>query len=201
MSDKFTASSITATEDSSCRASNALSQSTSCVAVSPARTSPRPANVSASTVNGQDSGANTFESFASWDRITCSWRTSQLSFDEDSTVCLATWPRSGLMRNGKCSALTTSARASTANASGYWHTPTTRDHKGQSGRGNRVRRGKNGKLHIANLCDQLVDFGRPDLVRSPTFREWLMGLPIGHTVCEHSATRSSRKLRNGSGTD
>jgi hypothetical protein len=46
-----------------------------------------------------------------------------------------------------------------------------------------LKRGRNGRLHIANLCDQLVDFGRPDLVRSTTFREWLMGLPIGHTVC------------------
>jgi hypothetical protein len=39
--------------------------------------------------------------------------------------------------------------------------------------------GGGGRLHIANLCDQLVDFIRPDLVRSTTFREWLMGLPIG----------------------
>jgi len=59
--------------------------------------------------------------------------------------------------------------------------------------------GGNGKLHIANLCDQLVDIGRPDLVRSYTFREWLMGLPIGHTDCGPSATPSSRKSRNSSG--
>lgn len=101
--------------------------------------------------------------------------------------------RSGWMRNGVCSALTPLELPSIESASGYWHTPTTRDYKGQSGKGNRIRRGRNGRLHIANLCDQIVDLGRPDLVRSYTFREWLMGLPIGHTAFEPSETQSFPK--------
>lgn len=63
-------------------------------------------------------------------------------------------------------------------ASSFWQSPTTRDEKGQSGRGNRIRRGKNGRLHVANLCDQIEDLGRPDLIRSVRFREILMGWPI-----------------------
>lgn len=125
---------------------------------------------------------------SSFDPATSSWRTSQHSLLGGLTEFSGTWPRSGTMRNGECSALTPSERPNTVSESGYWHTPTTRDWKGQSGKGNRIRRGKGGRLHIANLCDQLVDFGRLDLVRSYTFREWLMGLPIGWTALEDSET-------------
>ena len=34
---------------------------------------------------------------------------------------------------------------------------------------------------------------------NPTWVEWLMGFPLEWTVCEHSATRSSRKSRKSSG--
>lgn len=85
------------------------------------------------------------------------------------------------MRDGECSELTPLVRRSTENESGFWQTPTTRDGKGQSGKGNRIKRGKNGRLHVANLCDQIVDCGRPDLVRSIPFRYSLMGWPIGWT--------------------
>lgn len=145
------------------------------------------------------SGANTRGLLGSYDHDTSSWRTSQLSLFEDCSAFLATLPRCGTTRNGVCWELTRLGRRSTENDSGYWHTPTTRDYKGQSGRGNRLRRGTNGRLHIANLCDQLVDTGRQDLVRSTTFREWLMGLPIGWTALEPSEMPSSRKFRKSSG--
>jgi hypothetical protein len=77
--------------------------------------------------------------------------------------------------------------------SGSWQTPTTRDGKGQSGKGNRMRRGKNGRLHVANLCDQIVDLGRPDLVRSTEFRCWLMGFPMSWEAARPTATQSSRR--------
>ena len=129
-------------------------------------------------------GGTYYEPFAWFDPSTQSWRTWQRCLVEGWEQYSETWPSVGMTRNGIAWAPTKLVRPSIVNASGYWHTPTTRDYKGQSGLGNRTRRGRNGNLHIANLCDQIVDIGRPDLVRSPTFREWLMGLPIGHTVLE-----------------
>ena len=175
-----------------------LSASTSSSADFPVRTSARQVSASESMATDRVYGWSLCESFASFDPATCLWKMSQPCLFEELTGCSETWPPAGLMRNGTCWELIISGRASIENASGYWHTPTTRDFKGQSGRGNRIRRGMFGRLHIANLCDQLVDIGRPDLVRSVTFREWLMGLPIGHTDCEGSAMPSSLIARNGS---
>jgi hypothetical protein len=64
--------------------------------------------------------------------------------------------------------------------------------------GNRIKRGKNGRLHVANLCDQIVDLGRPDLVRSPQFRCWLMGYPECWDDAGVTAMQSSRKSRRAS---
>jgi len=90
-------------------------------------------------------------------------------------------------------ALRASERPSDGRGSGGWQTPTTRDGKGQSGRGNRIKRGKNGRLHVANLCDQIVDLGRPDLVRSTAFRCWLMGYPESWELVRATGMQSSRK--------
>lgn len=81
---------------------------------------------------------------------------------------------------------------------GSWQTPTTRDGKGESGKGNRTKRGKPGKPHVANLCDQLVDLGRRDLVRSSAFRCHLMGYPTCWEDAAPTATRSCRKSQPSS---
>src|SRR5262245_31491042 len=170
--------------------------STSSAAAFPARTSAMPGGVSDWLALGRDCGTSSGGLLASYDRASRSWKTSQHSLFADFSTFSETLPICGMTRNGECLALTILEPVRDENAYGYWHTTTTRDYKGQSGRGNRERRGRNGRLHIANLCDQLVDFGRPDLVRSYTFREWLMGLPIGHTDCGRSATPSSRRSRS-----
>ena len=162
----------------------------------PAKTFPLPERAQDSTANDPAYGQRLPVWFASFDPVSSLWRTCQCSLIEGLDEFSATWPRAGMTRNGKSLELTQLAGASTESEFGYWHTPTTRDAKGQSGLGNRIRRGKNGRLHVANLCDQLVDIGRPDLVRSITFREWLMGLPIGYTDCVPPETRSSRKSRS-----
>ncbi len=59
----------------------------------------------------------------------------------------------------------------------------------------RIRRGKNGRLHVANLCDQLVDIGRRDLVRSSLFRCLLMGYPTSWEDAADMAMPSFRKSR------
>lgn len=81
---------------------------------------------------------------------------------------------------------------------GGWQTPTTRDGKGESGKGNRIKRGRHGKLHVANLCDQLVDLGRRDLIKPGPFRCSLMGVPIEWESCAPTATPSSRRSRQNS---
>lgn len=93
------------------------------------------------------------------------------------------------------------AQASGVSVSSFWQSPTTRDAKGQSGRGNRIKRGQNGRLHVANLCDQIEDLDRPDLIRSVSFRETLMLWPdefcdiaTMHSACSETALSHWKRL-------
>jgi hypothetical protein len=106
-----------------------------------------------------------------------------------SALYVLTWKHRVMPSGGAFFLLRASAHRSGGIASIGWQTPTTRDGKGQSGRGNRERRGKGGRLHVANLCDQLVDLGRPDLVRSTAFRCWLMGYRESWEHARPTATR------------
>jgi hypothetical protein len=72
-------------------------------------------------------GTSTPDSFATFDPVTSSWRTSQLSLLEDSTSFSGTWPRAGMTRNGIASRLAPLAPLTAATASGLWPTPTTKD--------------------------------------------------------------------------
>ena len=64
-------------------------------------------------------------SLAKYDRDTCSWKTAQLSLLGDSGQSLVTWPRSGLMLDGRCWELQTLVPRTSESASGYWPTPNT----------------------------------------------------------------------------
>jgi hypothetical protein len=97
--------------------------STSSVAVSPAKTFRTPASAPASTENAADCGPSTRESFASFDRATSSWRTSQLCFTGEWSVFSETWPPAGTMRNGRAYELPTLARRTEGSASGLLPTP------------------------------------------------------------------------------
>lgn len=88
-----------------------------------------------------------------------------------------------------CSARLKRAQRSGVTGYSFWQSPTTRDAKGQSGRGNRIKRGNGDRLHVANLCDQLEDMDRPDLIRSVSFRETLMGWPPA--FCDIATTPSA----------
>jgi len=115
-----------------------------------------------------------------------------------SPLYVLTWKRWAMRSGAPICALRASVRRKSDSDSGGWQTPTTRDGKGQSGKGNRIKRGKNGRLHVANLCDQLVDIGRPDLVRSTQFRCWLMGYPESWEHARAMAMPSSLKSRPSS---
>lgn len=74
-----------------------------------ARISRLQARVAASLARSLAYGPSTPGSFASYDRASSSWRTSQPSLFEDSKPCSVTWPRSGTMRGGTAFPLPPSA--------------------------------------------------------------------------------------------
>ena len=67
-----------------------------------ARIYPWPGAGAGSPASARDSGENSLESFAYYDPDTCSWKTCQGSLFADLAAYSATWPRSGMMRNGTC---------------------------------------------------------------------------------------------------
>jgi hypothetical protein len=73
---------------------------------------------------GQDSGLNSTESFATYDRATSSWKTSQGSLFEAWIEYSETWPQRGMMRNGRCYPQPMSELPTSANGSGLLPTPT-----------------------------------------------------------------------------
>jgi len=113
--------------------------------------------------------------------------------ESGSISSIQTWKPLAMPSGRVYSLLRASAHPSCDIGHGLWQTPTTRDGKGESGKGNRTKRGKNGRLHVANLCDQIVDLGRRYLVSSTRFRNWLMGYPERWEGARPTGTRSSRK--------
>lgn len=99
----------------------------SSLAASRARTSAWPERVEDSTASAAACGRRWPESFARWDRATCSWKTPQLSLLAGLDEFSATWPRWGMMRAGECSALSMPAHLTSGNGSGLWQTPVADD--------------------------------------------------------------------------
>jgi hypothetical protein len=133
-----------------------------------------------------------------------------------------TWPRSGLMRSGIAYQLPPLAPLTDATASGLWPTPRkaegpngatiqgglgltstvmlverglwptpqandVRD-RGNLSSGAVLRRQQKGKqLYLSQVVSEKTG------ALNPTWVEWLMGFPLGWTVCVPSATPSSRK--------
>jgi hypothetical protein len=102
-------------------------QSTCSPAASPARTSASPAAAPGSEESGRVFGPKCSGSLASFDPATCSWRTSQLSLLEDSTLSSPTLPRSGSMQSGTVYEHRTSALLTAESESGLWPTPVAHD--------------------------------------------------------------------------
>jgi len=81
-----------------------------------------------------------------------------------------------------------------------WPTPSARDWK--DGRHSDATWNKGARplneAVVRESFDRQTDWGASGQL-NPTWVEWLMGFPLGWTDCGHSATRSSRRLPNGSG--
>jgi hypothetical protein len=101
--------------------------STSSAAASPAKTSATLAKAPGSTGHARVFGASTSDSFASYDPVTSSWRTSQLSLLEEWSEYSETWPRSGMTRNGTAYRLKPLAPLTGGTGSGLLPTPTAAD--------------------------------------------------------------------------
>lgn len=171
-----------------------------------ARTSVRQAAALALMAREADYGARWSESLATFDPLTSSWRTPQCSLFEVSAPCLATWPRSGSMRNGTCFLRPTLAPRTCGSAFGLWPTPTA----SLGTKGGRItpRKGREGGTLIEAVSAR--SFATPTArdwrsgkasqatmernsrplseqvggLLNPTWVEWLMGWPLGWTALQ-----------------
>lgn len=114
--------------------------------------SPLPVNVKVLTMTG-GSGLPSDGSSVTWDRDTCSWRTSPDLFGPGSLTSLPILPTSGSMRNGVCSPRPTLVPLTDGNDSGYslWPGVTAMDSMGSG----RTHRGADGYERMT-LTDRAV---------------------------------------------
>lgn len=117
------------------------------------------------------------ESYARWDRDSCSWRTRQCSLLEGLDEFSATWRRWGLMRGGECSAL--APLVPHIHGNGCSLLPTPLASQGKRGWGlSRSGRRRHGPAVTENV---FADIDAHGWRLEPTAHEWLMGWPIGWT--------------------
>lgn len=160
---------------------------------------------------------------ANYDRASSSWKTSQHSLQGGLDAFSETWPRSGTMRNGTAYQLLPLVRLTDATVSGLWPTPCKTEpdetperwmerQSAKAAAGIRlhfklsvaVRMWPTPTKHNAKETNAPSESLRntPTLAAqaggslNPTWVEWLMGFPIGHTDLQPSVTPSSRKSRN-----
>ena len=77
--------------------------------------------------NAADCGVCSLQSFALFDRDSCSWKTPQLSLLGGLEKFSETWPRWGLMHDGECWEQGTSAEIATETEYGLWPAPRASD--------------------------------------------------------------------------
>lgn len=100
---------------------------------SPAKTSPWPGSEPASPEPEADSGQNMSEPFAAYDHATSSWKTFQgYSPTPPWGEYSKTWPKAGMMRNGRSYLLPMSARPTCENGSGLWPTPNCSEERAEA---------------------------------------------------------------------
>jgi hypothetical protein len=145
-----------------------------------ARTLAQPERVQELTANDPQCGSTWQGSLAKYDQSTSMWKTAQCSLLEDSMSFSLTLLRWGLMQDGALYPQQTLVQTIKGKESGYWPTPSTRDHKGGY-IGGRIRNGKISwdtlDVAVQHTDNQNKDGGQ----LNPTWVEWLMGWPLGWT--------------------
>lgn len=154
-----------------------------------------------------DSTVKPSASLASFDRDTCSWKTSQTSLLTDSEPYSQTLPRSGMTRNGFVYELPIVGRLTKEIDGGYLATPTCTSNqlapsmmKHKSCRAMAAAMLPTPTAHDAKKGAYPSEYNRntPGIAvvlggkPAPTFQEWQMGWPINHTALKASGTDKSR---------
>lgn len=154
---------------------------------SPAKISARPGPAQESAADVLASGERWPASFARWDQVASSWRTSQPSLFEDSELSLEIWPRWGSMRSGACYPHVPLVRHTHESDCSYW--PTPRASMGRSGWAHGVASKGRYRQAVIQRCAEI------GWSPSAEMQEALMGLPIGWTACAPSETPRCRAKR------
>ena len=108
-------------------------ESTSSAEEVPVKTSPSLAKALASRVLAAVSGSSTSASFASFDPVTSSLKTCQLSLFEDSMSSSVDLPKAGTMRSGSLYELPTSGRLTDESDCSSWPTATVKGNHNRKG--------------------------------------------------------------------
>lgn len=144
----------------------------------------------------RDFGASLLGSFACYDPLSSSWRTSQVSLFADSSESSVTWPLSGTMRNGRASERSTlehhiGGAVYSSSPDETWATPKVQDAAG-------IKRGPKAiEIYSSKptLTEQMEDWcsrhlpaetGANIRALNPRFVEALMGLPPSWTASAES---------------
>lgn len=147
-------------------------------------------------------GLSTRGSFARWDRVSLSWRTSQRCLIEEWVEFSETWPRAGSMRSGfALRRKSWEARREGVTDCFLWPTP-----RACSAMGATITPLAVGKCdeYFPNLETVAAQRYREQAIGTgitPEFCEWLMGFPVGWTDCDVLGMPSCRKLPSGSAGD
>lgn len=135
-----------------------------------------------SPVAVQDYGMKCTELYGRLDPNTCSLKTAQCSLFEDSNKSYATFPKSGIMRNGNVYRIKSSDfHIIESGSTVSLMTPTKSDGKRYTMKvQSLIRKVGHSKFKEGNLAECLA--ARFGLKITPSFCEWMMGFPIMYTV-------------------
>lgn len=167
--------------------------STSYQADSPAKTSASQDAARESTGSAVACGGISRASFAKYNRDTSSWRTPQLSLLAGLDESSVTWPHSGTMRDGECSALMPLERHTNATACGSgqkWPTPCASEGQDCGSQWTALAKlDKGGRIQrrMATLGVRETQETQKAAL-NPAWVEWLMGWPVGWTDLKQSGT-------------
>lgn len=175
-----------------------LNTLTSSPEASPAKTSHRQAKGKGlQKVRAQASGLNTSGLFATYVRNTSSLRMLKGCSRKGLTGCVQGWPRSGMMRNGRCYRRLSSVPRISGKGFSLLPTPTV---TGVASRLGSLLRSPENWETTSNLTAKLIGMeygltGRDQYPQSwhypaPEFIEWMMGVPMRWTDSNASETVS-----------